>query len=125
MTPLPGRCYARGMRERIDQCEGFDVLAARMKGSRWAIYRGTASLGACDACGAPVGIGEYRSEYDYGFGDTYRYCTHHPIVVVVSRVRGIDIEGVPRPPAGSPGEARLRALAADLGLGWPVPEATW
>ena len=100
------------MSERIDQCEGFDVLAARGKGSRWSVHRGNRSLGACPICGAGVGHGTYRAEYDHATKETRFVCVSHPVGVSVPRVVGTDIEGIPAPVPGSWGAYRMDELAA-------------
>ncbi len=96
--------------ERVDQCEGYDVLQAR-GAARWAVYRGARGMGACDECGSPLD-GPFRLEVQPSSAVTRRcVCVHHPIGVTVPRVVGTDIEGVPAPRPGSYGAMRIDAIA--------------
>jgi hypothetical protein len=99
--------------ERIEACEGFEVLQARGKGSRWAVYRDAREC-ECDACGAKVTT--YRIEHAAGVDGHLFYsrivCPTHVVGVTVPRVIGADIEGVPAPRPGSPGALRMADLAS-------------
>jgi hypothetical protein len=95
--------------ERIEACEGFEVLQAR-GAARWAVYEDPRAMrGACDDCAAPL-RGHYRLVVDFR-GSSRRVCVRHP-KPVVPRVTGIDIEGMERPRPGSWGDQRLQELLA-------------
>src|SRR5688572_9931897 len=94
--------------ERIEACEGFEVLQA-YGATRWAVYRDSRSI-RCDKCGEYI-RGVYRFEVTRG-GSSRFVCTSHPNLVVVPRVVGLEVEGIPAPRAGSYGARRLEALAA-------------